>query len=284
GVTRTVTDTPDTIKAIKLTTDYKAGFKIGLGTHFSHDDWHLFAQYTRLTGTFNSSFVPAVDATGQFYTTWFLLDNTPSNREFQFTNIPLGVKGSWKMELNKIDFELGRAFYVGTNLITTPFVGASGHWMDQNYRLTLTDSRTSSGGLYDAFYKNKSWAVGPRFGLETKWIFYEGFRLFGYGAFALMFSENDMSGNSTEVDSPYTISKVEEINLRDVEELQIGLGWGSYFTSDKWHMDLSVAYEVQRYSHTNYMSYYSQLAIAGIEVNPADTYLHGLTLTARFDF
>ena len=80
------------------------------------------------------------------------------------------------------------------------------------------------------------------------------------------------------------ISKVEKDILRDVEELQIGLGWGSYFTSDKWHMDLSVAYEVQRYSHTNYMSYYSQIALGAIEVKSGDTYLHGLTLAARFDF
>ena len=283
GVAITVTDTPDTIKAIKLTTGYEAGFKIGLGTHFSHDDWHLFAQYTRLNGTNSSSFVPTVGATGIFYTSWYLQDISNASA-FSFTDIPLGVKGSWKVEIDKIDLELGRAFYVGTNLITTPFVGASGHWMDQNYRLTLTDNQTSGGGLYDVFYKNKSWAIGPRFGLETKWIFYEGFRLFGYGAFALMYSENDMSGNSTEADTAYTTTKVEEINLRDVEELQIGLGWGSYFTSDKWHMDLSVAYEVQRYSHTNYMSYYSQLALGALEVNPGDTYFQGLTLTARFDF
>jgi len=280
GVTRTTSDTPDTVKVIKMTTDFEPGFKVGLGTHFSHDDWHLYAQYTRLTGSYSSTFVPTSGTVGNFYTNWFLIDlNNPVS--INFTDIPLGVKGTWKVELNKIDLELGRAFYVGTNLITTPFVGASAHWMDQDYRLALSDT---TYGAYNAYYKNKSWAIGPRFGLESKWIFYEGFRLFGYGAFALMYSDNDMSGNSTEADTAYTASKVEESNLRDVEELQIGLGWGSYFTSDKWHMDLSVAYEVQRYSHTNYMSYYSEFGLGATEVNPGDTYFHGLTVTARFDF
>jgi len=188
------------------------------------------------------------------------------------------------MDLDKIDLELGRSFYTGTNLITTPFVGLSLHWMDQNYSLQLTSNATSNGGLYSASIKNDSWSVGPRFGFDTKWIFYEGFRLFGSGAFALMFSENDMSGTATEADTAYTISKVEENIVRNVQELVIGLGWGSYFTSDKWHFDLSVAYELQRYSQTNFMSYYSQINIESNEVKPGDTYLHGLTITARFDF
>ncbi|NGX34169.1 MAG: hypothetical protein K1060chlam1_00519 [Candidatus Anoxychlamydiales bacterium] len=283
GSARTDTDTPITVKAIKFTTEYEPGFKIGLGSHFSHDDWHLYAQYTRLHANESTTWKPTVGATGVFITPFFLND-TSNSHSFNFTDIPNGVTSKWKMELDKIDLELGRAFYVGTNLITTPFVGLSGHWMDQSYSMSLTDGRTSGGGVFSGLIKNDSWAIGPRFGFESKWIFYEGFRLFGYGAFALMFSENDMSGNTVESDTAYTASKVEELIVRDVEELAIGLAWGSYFTSDKWHMDLSVAYELQRYSHTNYMSYYSQLALSGTEVKPGDTFMHGLTLSARFDF
>ncbi|KKK94974.1 hypothetical protein LCGC14_2677460, partial [marine sediment metagenome] len=279
GVTRTTSDTPDSIKVIKFTTDYEPGFKVGLGTHFGHDDWHLYAQYTRLHETESTTWKPTVGAVGTFQSIWDFIDSSITSHNF--TDIPLGVKSTWKMELDKIDLELGRAFYVGTNLITTPFIGFSGHWMDQSYRKNLTDD---AYGVYNSFVKNDSWAIGPRFGLETKWIFYEGFRLFGYGAFSLMFSENDMSGNSTEANIQYNVDKVEKNILRDVEELVIGLAWGSYFTSDKWHMDLSVAYEAQRYSHTNYMSLYAHEALGTIQVKPGDTFLHGLTVAARFDF
>ncbi len=283
GVTQTTGVTPNEFNPIKFSTDYEPGFKVGLGTHFSHDDWYLFAQYTRLHKTKSTHFEPTSGVAGTFYTIWYLTDST-SAYSVSLLDIPDGVKGTFKMELDKIDLELGRAYYVGTNLIATPFIGASGHWMDQSYRLSLTSKATTNGGVYDVLIKNDSWAIGPRFGLETKWIFYEGFRLFGYGAFSLMFSENDVSGDSTEADTKRTLKKVEKHILRDVEELQIGLGWGSYFTSDKWHMDLSVAYEVQRYSHTNYMSYDSQLVLGAHEVKPGDTFLHGLTVAARFDF
>ena len=71
----------------------------------------------------------------------------------------------------------------------------------------------------------------------------------------------------------------------------IGLGWGSYFCSDKWHFDLSVAYEAQRYSQTNYMAQEAQMlnidsdrSISSGLVKPGDNFLHGLTVTARIDF
>ncbi|NGX30193.1 MAG: hypothetical protein K940chlam5_01593, partial [Candidatus Anoxychlamydiales bacterium] len=40
----------------------------------------------------------------------------------------------------------------------------------------------------------------------------------------------------------------------------------------------------QRYARTNYMSYIAQLNLEANEVKAGDFYLHGLTVTARFDF
>ena len=147
-----------------------------------------------------------------------------------------------------------------------------------------------TGSVFRNFYKNNSWSIGPRLGIGSNWIFYGNFRLFGYGSFSLLYADNDVSGNG-EGNIAYNTVKVTKKILRDVEELMIGLGWGSYFSSDKWHFDLSVAYEAQRYSHTNYMAQLAQIRnvdnagnISTSLVKPGDSFLYGLTVTARIDF
>ncbi|NGX34171.1 MAG: hypothetical protein K1060chlam1_00521 [Candidatus Anoxychlamydiales bacterium] len=271
---------------IKFITDYKPGFKVGFGYNFSHhDNWHIYSQYTRLHETKSINFVPTRPSgitSGVFY---------PTNIGFPVTGSIPGsdINTTFKIELDKIDFELGRVYYIGANLITTLFAGATCHFLDQSYDQFVINIPSSVD--FKTFFKNDSWAIGPRLGLETKWIFYRGFRLFANGAFSLMFSENDMSGLFVVFTSPVVTrnyKKVKKEIIRDVEELAIGFGWGSYFVNDKLHIDLSVAYEAQRYSHTNYMNYYSHLVNTGISSTflekPGDAFLHGLTVSARLDF
>jgi hypothetical protein len=107
----------------------------------------------------------------------------------------------------------------------------------------------------------------------------------------LLFAENKISGSGNETGVPYSLIKVEKDVLRDVEEFMLGLGWGSYFTNATWHFDLLIAYEAQRYSNTNYMSKTAQMLnvdsngdISSNLVEPGSTFLHGLSVTAGFDF
>ena len=291
GLTDLTLNWPRDFDVVRFTTDYQPGFKVGLGTHFEHDNWDIFAQYTRLHSNQGTNFNPSTSlSTDFFHTSWLPFDAAAIGSAYQFLLIS-EVQANWRMDLDKIDLELGRSYYVGTNLITRPYIGGSGHWLDENYSLSFTYDGTPRS----VTLKNDSWAIGPRFGINTQWIFYEGFRLFGNAAINLMFSSNKMSGsgisNGTTVSTPFNFNTDKKYVLRNVEELVIGLGWGSYFTSDKWHFDIFAAYEVQRYSHTNYMNKYAQMrsidsnADSALNlIKPGDTYLHGLTAGVRFDF
>ena len=278
GRSVTTSEDPQRYKAIKFSTEYEPGFKVGLGFHFKHDNWQIFAQYTRLHQLEKTTYKPSRVEQGNFASSWFITN--PGTISFDDISSD-GVRGRWKMNLDKIDLELSRPLYTGTHLIIAPIVGASNHWFYQSYDLSLEENTLPQ----HIFIKNDSWAVGPRLGIDTKWILYKRFSFFLVGSMSLMFSENDISGSGNEDAVGFEMDKIQKLILRDVEELQIGFGWNSYFTNDKWHMDISLAYEAQRYSHTNYMSYYSQINEENSkQVKPGDTFLHGLTLAAKFDF
>ncbi len=274
GTINITSPSPQEFKVLKFKTVYHPGFKVGVGTYFKKDDWDLFVQYTRLNKTETTFFNPA-NKTGTFYTAWFLT----SVGSFNLSNISTDIKAVWKMDLDKIDIELGRSYYLSKWLIVRPFISLSSHILDQRYELSLTTNQ-----LYSSLTKNDSWSIGPRFGISTNWILYKGFKLFGYGALSLLFAENEIKGSGEENLIIYNVEKVDKYILRDVQELKLGIGWESYFTHDKWHIDITAAYEAQRYSHTNYMSYISQINTEGNEIKSGDLYVHGLTLSARFDF
>ena len=289
GLAEFTTFTPREFEVIKFDTNYEPGFKIGAGSHLPFDDWDLYAQYTRLHERESTNYDPN-GKIGFIFITWSFnggsgVVGNPNGYNFVF--LTGDIKASYKFDLDKIDLELARSYYVGKNLALRPFIGGSAHWLDQNYSLQLINI----GTLRRNFYKNDSWAIGPRFGIGSNWIFYKGFRLFGSGAFSLLYADNDVSGNGEENTIIFNINKRGRNALRDVEELMIGLGWCSYFSCNKWHLDLSVAYEAQRYSSTNYMAQLAQMRSvnnAGFEtsnlVKPGDSFLHGLTVSARIDF
>ncbi|NGX34170.1 MAG: hypothetical protein K1060chlam1_00520 [Candidatus Anoxychlamydiales bacterium] len=283
GRVRITSPTPQELEFLEFKTGYHMGFKVGLGSHLKKDNWDLFSQYTRLHKKENTIFDPA-NKTGTFSTSWF---QTISS-SIILSEIISGIRASWKIELDKIDLELGRSYYIGNSVISRSFVSLSFYMLDQIYDLALSvPPNPALGidvGIFNTSIKNDSWAIGPRFGLSTSWFIYKGFNLFGSATLSLMFAENEISGLGIEDSITYTVKKKDIYILRDVEEFSLGLSWGSYLTHDKWHFNISAAYEAQRYSHTNYMSYVSQLNDQSNEVKPGDLYLHGVTIVARFDF
>ncbi|MES2199693.1 MAG: hypothetical protein V4489_05960, partial [Chlamydiota bacterium] len=65
--------------------------------------------------------------------------------------------------------------------------------------------------------------------------------------------------------------------LRPVTETFIGLAWGSYFCSDKFHMDLSVGYDFNVFWDYN-------MTFATISQTVGNMCLHGMNIQLQFDF
>jgi len=281
---------PYTFDIEKFNFNYESGFKIGLGQHFDRDNWDLYAEYTRLHGKISRSLNIPFDPLVIFETPWLpLRTEIVSLKATQGNQISGPIRASWKMDLDKIDLELGRYYYVGTHLLFRTHTGATVHWLDQNYKIDFTLIPAPDFGYNYQDIKTDSWALGPRIGIDLKWMISKGFRCFLDAALDLTFASNKTSG-ITQTDffviDSYVLLQSKDYIIRDVEQLRLGLGWGKYFDFDKSHVDISVAYEAQRYSHTNYMSQYIPNIDPDypIQTKPGDLFLHGLTLSARIDF
>lgn len=161
---------------------------------------------------------------------------------------------------NNLNVLLQRPFYWGRKLTANFGFGLRALWLTNN--LTYTSDELNQ----------KSWALGPRVGLDTSWLLGAGFRFMAdAGVSALYTSYTTFSNSFAAASDNYN-------TVRAITETALGLGWGSYFgDNNDFHFDLSASYEFNIYWDQN---------MAGVLVGgtPRNNYLHGLNVAVRFDF
>ena len=142
--------------------------------------------------------------------------------------------------------------------------------------------------VYQNRLKSRSWLVGPRAGLNTNWLFGEGFRAYGDMAASLVYQyykSITMQRTDTTDTSLLGYNYANKIGyVTPVFELGLGLGWGTYFDCNNWHFDLILGYDFQYYWNQNMMRDLRDKVDTTCGFSPGDLMLHGLTITARFDF
>lgn len=270
---------------------YKPGFKVGLGMSFDYDNWDASAEYTWLRGTHSRSAALSQEAVTDGGRYWSMWANP--------INVPVGAGGlgasttafnaSWKLALNLLDFDLGRWFYVGSQLTMRPSVGARAAWIDQHRNSSLTSLVNTTLEITDN-EKVDSWGIGPRLGLDMNWMIGEGFRFFGNSEFDILFTRYHTSATSATllngVNSLVSNAKQGHINtLRPHVDLELGIGWGTYFDCHKWHFDLSASYGYQVFWSQNMFGLTPGGGFIFRNTMPnGDLTIHGLTLTGRLDF
>jgi hypothetical protein len=267
------------LRDLEMSFDFKAAFKVLLGYNFECDNWQTLIRYTRMNNDMSTSAAKADD----FFLVpaWFVdLDAS--------TNIS-NITNKWDFDFNIFDWEMGRPFYNGKYLTTNLFYGLKAGWIDQ----TLTSTVTYSGSPVQSKASTDSWLFGPRVGLNTNFIICDKFRIFGDFAASLFYQKfSDVKLNEqlrTEVAGNVTNFKSTYKSINYATEFAIGLGWGTYFDNNNWYFDISAAYELQSYFNQNRM----RSAKDGLDYvsghsptwfKPGDLTLHGLTVTASFDF
>lgn len=281
---------------INMDFDYKPGFKVGLGMNFDHDNWDAFAEYTWFrghnhkssNGPTNGTIIPAFGHPNVMETGPSFFYNTG--------------KESWNLHMDFVDLELARSYYVGTRLSFRPFFGARGGWIRQrlhtryeNTTLTTTLSapiaNTPVLGTLDTVQKTHSWGVGPRAGIYTNWMLGQGFRLFGDGFADILYTRYKIhyhevfTRTAAGTTFPFITHQSDSDHLRTHLDLELGIGWGSYFDNNNWHVDLAAAYGFQVFFDQNMFRHYEDDVSMATSSSPhGNLYVHGLTASIRFDF
>ena len=267
-------------KAADLDFDYKPGFKVGLGMNFGYDQWDSYMEYTWFRGTDHvnknlneTNLLPA----------WQIPD---------FLN-PHYASGSekWKLTMDLVDWDLGRSYFVGKKLCFRPFVGLRFARIDQKVDVDYTNTSSSAQLIWPSTsidQKSNSWGIGPRLGLCSDWRLGGGWMLYSKGEADILFTQYDLkmkqSSNAT-LPNGYVVRQNDVDYLRTHLELDLGLGWGTYFYSKKYHIDFRADYGFQVFFDQNmFRSTPATFAVGKGTVPNGNLYMQGLTVTARFDF
>lgn len=278
---------------IKMDFDYKSAFKIGLGLYFNCDNWELYSEYTWYHHSFKND-VCAKTGTDILESVIIPVWNTINDlniSEFSDDNV---LFGKWELSFDKLDIEVARPYFVGKCLTIRSGYGLRGLWITQKLNVNSSGNLTGSGiteQTLNTSQKISSWAVGPKFSMNTNWYFCNNLRLFGNFDIALLYTSYDRTNNATlenQLDSININSNIKNDNpcyLRPQTALAIGLGWGDYFDCNQWYLDLQLAYETQIYWSENMFT--KSIGTSGGFINqtiPGNLNLHGLTIRVRLDF
>ncbi len=303
--------TNETSHVVNMDFDYKPAFKVGIGMNSEMDDWTTQIEYMRFVSTEHASksisHSDVTLATNHLVETWVnpFIYGALFNEAIDAPGATLyalrDARATWKLNFNVIDFVVGRPYWLGTKLTVNPFVGIRGGWINQRYSYSSIVTQFSSALVkladdanFSLVNRSKSWLIGPRVGVETKWMLGAGFRFFGNGAASMFYQDFKTRSKLSFAVTPtmnqlFTVA-TSEIVSKHFHKIAfvnfsldscLGFGWGSYFNDKSWHFDLSAGYEFQYFYNQNTIRTED---VAIYDGDSSGLMLHGLTVAARFDF
>ncbi len=270
---------------------YKPGFKVGFGFNTDYDGWVGNVEYTWLhqTTTTSANAPATATASGTGAGVWV------PNDWFAATGAVIQasqINSSWKLQMDMIDASMSRPFYQGRQLTILPYAGLRSLFLRQALRINATNVFNTAMPAYSSENISQSWSIGPNAGMNAHWIVGSGFRFEGFAGASILYTRytkiahdehNQVAAGSAT--SPF-VGRVTQLGtLRPVMDAGLGLGWGTYFSNQAYHFDLLARYDFMVAWSQNVMRQLTNLYTPDSVGAPAgDLHLHGLTLSARFDF
>lgn len=274
---------------------YSPGFKVGLG--MGVQEWELHAEYTwvRQKTSVNSN-APTNHTNGGTNIPVWLISNWFAQGIGQFGQYVSAthISSSWHLGIDLLDVTGGRPFYQSKNLTISPYGGVRTAWIRQSLRIAATvPAQAVSGTLapQPIFSHNhsNSWGIGPVFGASAHCLLGAGFRVEGEGGMSILFTQyTTLSHKENVATTGTTLSVIRALSknyncARPAANLGLGLGWGKYLYNGRYHLDFSADYEFNAFWDQNMMrTFIEEFSTTHQPSN--DLFLHGLTVTGRFDF
>lgn len=283
---------------------YKPGFKVGVGGNFDYDNWDVHGEYTWFHNSQHKD--TGAPVVGQILPTWGVPQDFVSAADAPLYQ---SAHEKWTLHMDLLDVVLGRWAYFGTKFTVHPYFGARAAFIKQKAAvsysgngsfITSTGGSTSvaGAGTLSINESSHSWAIGPEFGVDGNWNVGAGFRLLGNAEFDVLFTKytklnmsqtsDPLAGVNTAASLPGPVysSQSKYIALRSHVDLELGLGWGTYFDCNNWYLDFAATYGFQVFFDQNMFRFWAQDPSFGANTfSPnGNLYIQGLTLTSRLDF
>lgn len=256
---------------IANTFGYRPGFRIGLGMHLPcFDNWLLSADYT----WYHHGFSKTDTATQPSF-----LASTSAAGTLLVAPIYSAITTKYHLALDVVSVNIQRPNYIGQQVILSPFLGIK--WMrgQQKYRQDCTSPLTQ---VTDNAHATVSYdGIGVGAGMDGSWLLCWNLRLIGKADVGLIYPYHHKF-SQTATFTPFTPAplivnvKQHDRHLDILAKGGVGLGWGSYFCCNRYHLDLSATFD--------WMSDVVKMSFTTAMMEGTSFLLMGLTVRGQFDF
>ena len=215
----------------------------------------------------------------------------------------------WKVELNLVDVELGRQYWVSKYLTMRPFVGVRFASIKQDYRLkikggTWTPVTTGLLPLNDEVRLDNDFrGAGLRSGLDTIWHLGCGWGIYGDFAFNIVYGKFSFDHDETNRQAAGSHLKAKVVDAsysfrasRAMFDLGLGIQWAGMFCDCQYGFLISLGWEHHLFMDQNQMWRVVRIGDSATAVQPnntgenvfhqrrGDLDTQGVTLRVKFDF
>lgn len=281
-----------TSESIFQTPGYASGFQLGLGCQFKGmDHWLLMAEYTWYHNLDSMDTIP--DSREIFAVSPSILRHVQgSDSGVLLSN---NFYSSANLHFNNVDLLLQNAFYVSRRLTASFHMGLEGLWISNTNKAIGKDllfiSQDSSTfdvvrGYFTSKQKQKSWALGPKFGMKADWLLGGGVKIIGDVAFSALYTSyinllSSLTGSISNINiANFTVQQSQNYNtVNPVASASLGMGWGSYLYNHKLHFSISAAYDFYVFWNQNLLG-----ILLDSNASPGNMTLRGFNGQVRFDF
>ncbi len=274
---------------------FDPGFRLQLGYTFANVDmWDMELDWTYFHNTdSNSDSVTGLTAAnvGTSGTAWIQpnwgADLTPLYNS--------SASGSWTLNYNTLDWDIGRNFFISKQISTRIHWGLRAAWLYQKYNYSYVGfDKSGNAGTGSFVADNNFHAVGLRSGADMRWGFNQNWALIGNMSAALLYGRfqtaSVVTGYFSNTDATNVTSHNYNFNaLRPEIEASFGLEWCAFFYHDKYRFAITALWELQEWFEQNMLTDlltgadHDEFLLVNSRLN-GNMGIQGFTLKFRLDF
>jgi hypothetical protein len=280
-------------KVCDFKSNYRPGFKAGLGLTTSYDSWSLFLEYTRLTTKQKTAHYTSPDHpmimspwVGMTVADQGLYDPTNSTVTNQISKS--SASNYWNFNFELFDLLLSRSYYVGKKLVFNPFLAARGAIINQRLNVSFLYATNAHPLVNNTIYshnKNNTQQIGPRLGLDMNWLIGSSFRFGGTLAGGLLYTQYHLIHTETLNGTSHANTHYNPHAFRFNCDAALQFGWRVFSPSHRKYVDCFFKYEAIAFWQQNMVSgLTTTLNDQGKKLQDGNLYLQGGTFNLAFNF
>ncbi len=261
--------------------DWSWGYRVGVGYEMPHDGWDGKLIYTRMKNCAKGK-VHGVDFSDPAGDGRFIFQYW-GQADFLIPGKIVFARGSWKIDLDQFDLNLGREYYVGKHLTIRPNGGLRATWLFQKYDVDYENSFNLEQKID---LKNRFWGFGFTGGLDLDWIFGGGFSLYGGADYSILLGFFHVDQNAHQSGAEIWKNNKSFRSGKSIIDMELGIKWARLVSNNQLGFTIKIGYEYHLYLNQNqFFTYYGSGGLnPRFKSNQGNLTYEGIALSGMIHF